>query len=98
MFVCTGRGIALSVLLIASSAALAEAQEMTEADALRRFERENAQARAFSAGIRVVRAETRAWSLPPNPAVTYTREDAAGAQDNFFLVQQSVPLSGRLGL
>lgn len=50
------------------------------------------------ASVRLVRAETRGWSLPPNPAVTYTREDAAGSQDDFLLVHQSVPLSGRLGL
>ena len=71
---------------------------MTEAEALRRFEGENPRARAISARVRIVRAETRAWSLPPNPAVTYNREDAAGAKDDFLLVQQSVPVSGRLGL
>lgn len=76
----------------------ATAQEITEAEALRRFERENAQVRALAARVRVVQAETRAWSLPPNPAVTHTREHAAGAQDDFLLFQQGVPWSGRLGL
>jgi cobalt-zinc-cadmium efflux system outer membrane protein len=71
---------------------------MSEAEALRRFEQENAQARALAARVRVIRAETRAWSLPPNPSVSYSREDSAGTQDNFLLVQQSLPLSGRLGL
>jgi cobalt-zinc-cadmium efflux system outer membrane protein len=80
------------------SGSFAVAQEMTEKDALERFERENAQVRALSARVRVVRAETRAWSLPPNPAVAYTREDTAAVRDDFLLVQQSVPLSGRLGL
>lgn len=74
------------------------AQELTEQDAVQRFERENAQARALSARVGVVRAETRAWSLPPNPAVTYSREDSAGVQDSFLLVQQSLPFSGRLRL
>jgi cobalt-zinc-cadmium efflux system outer membrane protein len=50
------------------------------------------------ARVRVIRAEARALSLAPNPAVTYTREDAAGARDDFLLVQQGLPLSGRLGL
>jgi len=98
MSFCGRQCLARFAFLFLLSVSSAAAQEMTEADALRRFERENAQARALSARVRVVRAETRAWSLPPNPAVTYTREDAAGAQDNFLLVQQSVPLSGRLGL
>lgn len=92
------RCVVLSAFLFLLNVHLAAAQEMTEAEALRRFERENAQARALSARVRVVRAETRALSLPPNPAVTYTREDAAGAQDSFLLLQQSLPLSGRLGL
>ena len=98
MSLCGRRCVVLFVFLFMLSASSAGAQEVTEADALRRFERENAQARALSARVPVVRAETRAWSLPPNPAATYTREEAAGARDDFLLVQQSLPLSGRLGL
>ena len=98
MSICRWRCLVRFAFLFLLSVLSVRAQEMTEADALGRFERESAQARALSARVRVVRAETRAWSLPPNPAVTYTREDAAGTQDNFLLVQQSVPLSGRLGL
>lgn len=77
---------------------LAGAQELTEADALGRFERENAQARALVARVREVRAEWRAAGLAPNPSVTYTREDAAGTRDDFLLVQQALPLTGRLAL
>lgn len=98
MSFCGRRCVVLSAFLVLLNVSPAAAQEMTEADALRRFERENAQARALSARVRVVRAETRAWSLPPNPVATYTREDAAGTQDSFLTIQQSVPLSGRLGL
>jgi cobalt-zinc-cadmium efflux system outer membrane protein len=36
--------------------------------------------------------------MAPNPSVTYTREDSAGTQDNFLLVQQALPIAGRLGL
>lgn len=74
------------------------AQEMTETDALQRFERENLQVRALAARVREVRAESRSASLAPNPSVTYTREDSAGTQDNFLLVQQQLPVTGRLGL
>ncbi len=98
MSFCGRQCIVLSALLFLLPVPSAGAQEMTEAEALRRFERENSQARALSARVRIVRAETRALSLPPNPAVTYTREDAAGAQDSFLVLQQTVPLSGRLGL
>lgn len=98
MSFCGRRCVVLSTFLFLLNVSSAAAQEMTEADALRRFERENAQARALSARVRVVRAETHAWSLPPNPAATYTREDAAGVQDSFLVLQQTVPLSGRLGL
>jgi cobalt-zinc-cadmium efflux system outer membrane protein len=36
--------------------------------------------------------------LPPNPTVGYSRENAAGSKEDYFLVGQSLPLSGRLGL
>jgi len=98
MSFCGPRCVVPFVFLFLLSAPSAAAQEMTEVDALRRFEQQNAQARALAARVRVVRAETRAWSLPPNPAATFTREDAAGAQDSFLVLQQTVPLSGRLGL
>ena len=77
---------------------IAASQEMTEAEALRRFERENANLKALSAQIREAQADVRSWSRPANPIVTYSREDAAGTRDEFFLIQQSLPLNGRLGL
>lgn len=98
MSFCLRRSVLFLVWLSILAGSPASAQGLIEAEALRRFERENTYARAFAARVRAVRGETRGWSLPPNPAVTYTREDAAGGQDNFLLVQQSVPLSGRLGL
>jgi cobalt-zinc-cadmium efflux system outer membrane protein len=36
--------------------------------------------------------------LVPNPTIAYTREDAGGTKDDFFLVQQALPVTGRLGL
>ncbi len=74
------------------------AQEMTEAEAVQRFERENAQVRALAARVREVRAEFRVFSLAPNPSVTYTREDSAGTRDDLLLVHQALPVTGRLGL
>jgi cobalt-zinc-cadmium efflux system outer membrane protein len=76
----------------------ASAQAMTEAEAVQRFERENARLKGIAAQVREAKAEARSWSLASNPEVTYSREDAAGALDTFLYVGQSVPLSGRLGL
>lgn len=74
------------------------AQELTEEEALRRFEVESPRVRALRAGVEVVRAEMRGRSLVPNPTIAYTREDAGGTKDDFFLVQQTLPVTGRLGL
>lgn len=88
------RAICAALLLVSPGAA----QQLSEAEVLARFERESPQARALRARVNITRAETRAWSLPENPAVSYTREDAASAKDDFLLVQQSLPVTGRLGL
>jgi outer membrane protein, heavy metal efflux system len=95
---CAWVRIALSGVLLVGGAGIAAAQEMTQEQALERFERESPQLRALAGRVAVTRAETRAWSLPPNPAATFSREDAAGAKDDFVMLQQSVPLNGRLGL
>lgn len=98
MSFCGRQCVVLFALLFLIRVPSADAQEMTEAGALRRFERENPQVRALAARVREVRGESRAASLAPNPSVTFTREDSAGTQDNFFLVQQQLPVTGRLGL
>ena len=90
--------IAVGALVLLWGAAAAAAQEITQPEALQRFERENAQARALAARVQIVRAETQARNLLPNPHATYSREDAAGSQDDFLLVQQSLPVNGRRGL
>ena len=90
--------IAVGALVLLWGAAAAAAQEITQPEALQRFERENAQARALAARVEIVRAETQARNLLPNPHATYSREDAAGSQDDFLLVQQSLPVNGRRGL
>ena len=79
-------------------ASLAAAQEITEEEALRRLVQESPQARALRAAPEIARAETKAWSLAPNPTLTYSREDAAQTRDDFLLVQQSLPITGRRGL
>jgi cobalt-zinc-cadmium efflux system outer membrane protein len=77
---------------------IAASQELTEAEALLRFERENASLKGFAAQVRGIQADVRLWSRPANPSVTYSQEDAAGTRDEFLLLQQSLPINGRLGL
>jgi hypothetical protein len=57
---------------------LGAAQELTEAEALRRYEQENAGLKGLAARVRGVRADARSWSKLDNPSVAYTQEDAAG--------------------
>ncbi len=94
MRVCAA--LAVSVFLLGSPRAAA--QELTEQEALRRLVEESPQVRALRARVREVRADMRGRSLAPNPTVSYIREDAGGTKDDFLLVQQSLPVTGRLGL
>src|SRR3989441_546197 len=91
-----GQSVLLGACLSVLGASHTMAQEMTEGEAVQRFERENAQVRALAARVREVRAEFRAFSLAPNPSVTCTREDSAGTRDDFLLVHQALPVTGRL--
>jgi cobalt-zinc-cadmium efflux system outer membrane protein len=77
---------------------LAKAQEITEEEALRRLVQESPQARALRAQPEITRADAKTWSLAPNPTITYNREDSALTRDDFLMVQQSLPITGRRGL
>lgn len=74
------------------------AQALTEKDLLRRFNEENQRARALGARSGAVQAEMNLRTLPPLPVVSYSREDAGGSKEDYLLIEQQVPLSGRLGL
>jgi outer membrane protein, heavy metal efflux system len=74
------------------------AQALTDKDLLRRFSEENQRARALGARSGAVQAEMKLRTLPPTPGVSYSREDAAGSKEDYLLIEQQVPLSGRLGL
>jgi outer membrane protein, heavy metal efflux system len=76
----------------------ASGQEMTEQDVLKQFMERSPQATALRARIPVTRAESRLQTLAPNPAVTASREDVGGVKDQFLTAEQSLPISGRLGL
>jgi cobalt-zinc-cadmium efflux system outer membrane protein len=87
---------ALSFLFCLTS--IVSSQEMTEAEAMLRFDKENASLKFLAARIKEVQADVRLWSRPSNPSITYTQEDAASTRDEFLLIQQSLPINGRLGL
>lgn len=70
-------------------------QELTEEQALTLLA-ESPRLRELAARVRVVRAETQAWSRPSNPVGNYTREGTDGT--HFLQVEQVLPVSGRLGL
>jgi cobalt-zinc-cadmium efflux system outer membrane protein len=85
------RGLALFLLL----AARASAQEITERELVQRFLAASPHVQELTAGVAALRAETRGWSLWPNPAAGYSREGAGLTQ--FLQVEQTLPVSGRLG-
>jgi cobalt-zinc-cadmium efflux system outer membrane protein len=84
------RGLA-AILLMAASAV---AQGITEKEAVRRFLGENPVPRQLEAGVEATRADTRGWSLWPNPTASYSREGAGLTE--FYQFQQPLALSGRL--
>lgn len=73
----------------------ADAQVMTEQDAVRNFLSQNPQTRELRSGVAAVEAETRGWSLWPNPAASFSREGASVNQ--FWQMEQRLAVSGRLG-
>ena len=74
------------------------AQPLSEAQAVERMRAEYPQVTALRLAVRELEADARERTLPANPAVTYTREDAGAAVDDFLLVSQDLPLWGRRGL
>lgn len=73
----------------------ADAQVVTEQEAVRTFLSQSPQTRELRSGVAAVEAETRGWSLWPNPAASFSREGAGITQ--FWQVEQPLPVSGRLG-
>ena len=74
------------------------AQPLTEAQAVARMRAEYPHVTALRLGVRELEADARERTLPANPAVAYTREEAGPAVDDFLLVSQELPLWGRRGL
>ena len=86
------------VALAAGAVSPAAAQTLTEAEAIARMRQEHPAVHALRFGVREVEADALERSLPLNPTVSFTREDAAGNRDDFLLVSQQLPIRGRTGL
>ena len=71
---------------------------LTEAEAVARVSLESPRARAIRANVDIARADALAAGLWPNPRASYSRESVAGASEQFFLLSQTFPVTGRLGL
>lgn len=72
------------------------AQELTEREAISLFLTRSPYAQEFRAGTAVVAAQTRSWSLWPNPQAGFEHEGAGLTQ--FTRIQQGLPINGRLGM
>ena len=77
------------------AAVAAAGQTLTEDQALGRLRAEHPRLEALRASVEELAASVRQPSLPANPSVTFTREDAGLGSDDFLLVSQELPLGGR---
>ena len=77
------------------AAAAVAGQTLTEDEALDRLRAEHPRLEALRASVEELSASVRQPSLPANPTVTFTREDAGLGSDDFLLVSQELPLRGR---
>ncbi len=91
-------GVALALLCYAAPGVLAAEQVLSEQEALQRFMEESPRARVLQTALEAFRAQSRIGTLVANPTVTYAIEDAAGARDEFLIVQQRLPVTGGLKL
>jgi len=71
---------------------------MTESEAAARLSLESPRARAVAAEVDLARAAVAAAGRWPNPTVTASRESVAGVREDFLLVSQALPVTGRRSL
>lgn len=84
------------VLLAPSTVSCAEAgAAVTEAEVVRLFRARGPDIRAVSLAAEVAATEWRADARLVNPKLSYQIEDSAGVRDEFLMVEQEVPITGR---
>ena len=89
------RFLASAAAVCGPAAAVVAGQTLTEDQALDRLRDEHPRLEALRASVEELAASVRQPSLPANPTVTFTREDAGLGRDDFLLVSQELPLRGR---
>lgn len=83
-----------TLALVASNAAHAQVV-LTEADALARLSADSPRVRSLRVEIDLAKADMAAASRLPNPRLTLNREAVAGVAEDFVLVSQPLPVTGR---
>jgi cobalt-zinc-cadmium efflux system outer membrane protein len=86
-----------ALALVGSNAAYAQ-MVLTEAEALARLSADSPRVRTLRAEIDVAEADAAAASRFPNPRLTLSREAVAGIAEDFWLVSQPLPVTGRRNL
>ncbi len=92
----TIRAVRVALLSPLIFAAACSAQTWTEALVLEVFAQQSPQAVAARAQVAVTRAEARGRALYSNPSFSYSREGAGTTE--FFQAEQTLPISGRIGI
>ncbi|ANM30940.1 hypothetical protein ABI59_17190 [Acidobacteria bacterium Mor1] len=87
--------VAFAVIATACPAVFAAAESLTEAACLERFRAESPDARRIALIERAGDLAATAAGRPDDPTLSYQREDALGARDEFLSVAQPLPLTGR---
>jgi len=83
-----------TLALVVSNAAHAQVV-LTEADALARLSADSPRVRSLRVEIDLAKADMAAASRLPNPRLTLNREAVAGVVEDFVLVSQPLPVTGR---
>ncbi|MGH9258072.1 MAG: TolC family protein [Vicinamibacterales bacterium] len=85
-------GLAAALL---PAAAGAQTLSLTESQALTRLSTESPRVQTIRAVVEMARADILVAGRWPNPRVTYDREAVAGLTENYVMVAQTLPITGR---
>ncbi|NOT27437.1 MAG: TolC family protein [Acidobacteria bacterium] len=94
MRVLAVRAVLAAALLLPAGAG-AQSLSLTEAQAIARLSDESPRVQAARASVDVARADALTAARLPNPRVTFNREAVSGVAENYFMVSQTLPVTGR---
>ncbi len=93
-----GALVAPLVVLLLSATTPPATERLTEAEAITRFLAESPLVRLGALRAGALRATTRTDALVRNPELFYSVEEAGESRDEFFIVEQELPITGRRAL